>query len=167
MFREMRRSRQQLPAAECEALLRQGTSGVLALAGDDGYPYAVPLSYVFAEGRLFFHCAPAGHKLDAVRRCDKASFCVIGQDRVAPLEYTTHYRSVIAFGRIRILTGETERRAAIEALALKYAPEDTAARREAEIRRYWPELCLLELTVEHLTGKECIELTRQRGSRAP
>ena len=74
MFRELRRKKQALSGAECEAVLERGTHGVLALAGDDGYPYAVPLSYLYADGKLVFHCAKAGHKMDAVARCNKASF---------------------------------------------------------------------------------------------
>ena len=101
MFRPMRRHRQQLSQGDCAAILSRGTSGVLAVAGDGGYPYAVPLSYVYQEGTLFFHCAKAGHKLDALRRCSKASFCVIDQDQVVPPEYTTYFRSAIAFGSWR------------------------------------------------------------------
>ena len=104
MFRPMRRNKQALSPAQCEAVLTRGSSGVLAVSGDDGYPYAVPLSYVYAGGRLYFHCAASGHKLDAVRRCSKASFCVIDQDRVVPEEYTTYFRSVIVFGQVRELT---------------------------------------------------------------
>ena len=83
MFREMRRKRQALSKEECEEILLRATSGVLAVSGDDGYPYAVPLSYVYEEGKLFFHCAKAGHKLDAIFRNEKASFGVVGQDKVA------------------------------------------------------------------------------------
>lgn len=79
MFRQMRRKRQELPREECLEILREGTSGVLALLGDGGYPYAVPLSYVYDGGKIYFHSARAGHKLDALRGCDRASFCVIGQ----------------------------------------------------------------------------------------
>ena len=84
MLPEMRRKAQQLPPAEAEAILRAGSSGVLALAGAEGYPYALPISYVYHEGRLYFHCALTGHKLDAVARCPKASLCVIAQDDVVP-----------------------------------------------------------------------------------
>lgn len=162
MFRQMRRKRQELPREECLEILREGTSGVLALLGDGGYPYAVPLSYVYDGGKIYFHSARAGHKLDALRGCDRASFCVIGQDLVVPEEYTTHFRSVIAFGRMRELTDAGEIRRAIEALALKYAPEDSAERRAAAIERDWDALCMLELDIEHLSGKECIELTKRR-----
>ena len=154
MFREMRRKRQALTQAQCQAILEQGSCGVLALSGDDGYPYAVPLSYLYHQGKLYFHCAKSGHKLDALRREPKASFCVVAQDQVVPLEYTTLYRSVIVFGRLRELEDDGEKRAAIEALALKYAPQDTPAHREEAIRRDWGPLCVLELTPEHVSGKQ-------------
>ena len=158
MFREMRRKRQALTQAQCQAILEQGSCGVLALSGDDGYPYAVPLSYLYHQGKLYFHCAKSGHKLDALRREPKASFCVVAQDQVAPLEYTTLYRSVIVFGRLRELEDDGEKRAAIEALALKYAPQDTPAHREEAIRRDWGPLCVLELTPEHVSGKQSKDL---------
>ena len=162
MFREMRRTRQALPPEEISAVLERGTSGVLALAGDDGYPYAVPISYVYDGERIYFHSARAGHKLDAVRREPKASFCVIDQDQIVPAEYTTYFRSVIAFGRIRVLEDEGEKRAAIEKLAEKYAPEDSPENRRQAIDREWKPLCMLELTIDHLSGKEAIELVRKR-----
>ena len=158
MFRELRRKRQALSRADCEAVLSRGTSGVLALAGDDGYPYAVPLSYLYEDGKLLFHCAREGHKLDAVARCDKASFCVIDQDRVVPEEYTTYFRSVIAFGRIRVIGNDGERRSAVERLAPKYHPGDTPEHRNRYTDSEWAPLCMLEMTVEHLSGKQATEL---------
>ena len=160
MFREMRRNRQALSAGDASALLEAGTSGVLAVAGDDGYPYAVPLSYACdREGeRIWFHCARSGHKLDAVRRCEKASFCVSVQDQIVPEEYTTYYQSVIAFGTIRLLSDEAEKMAAIEKLALKYTPHGAAQKQAEEIKRFFPALCMMELTITHLTGKKAKEL---------
>ena len=108
-FREMRRKRQQLSEEESIAILEKATAGTLALLGDDDYPYAVPISYVYNEGKLYFHSALAGHKVDAIRKCDKASFCVIEQDDVQPKKYTTFYRSVIAFGRIHIIEDGQEK----------------------------------------------------------
>ena len=105
MFREMRRKRQALSASEVAEILHIGTSGVLALLGDGEYPYAVPLSYVYDEGKLYFHSATSGHKIDAAERSAKASFCVIDQDSIRPEKYTT-FRSVIVFGRIRVITDE-------------------------------------------------------------
>ena len=161
-FRAMRRARQQLPETVCREILNKNTAGVLAVLGDDGYPYAVPLSYVYADGCLYFHCAKTGHKLDALRRCDKASFCVIDQDQVVPEEYTTYFRSVIAFGRAEVLEQPGEIRAAIDKLAAKYHPADSAENRAAFIEKELVALCMVRLRIEHLTGKEAKELVRAR-----
>ena len=162
MFRDLRRKRQALSPQACADVLARGTSGVLAVAGDGGYPYAVPLSFLYDGGKLYFHCARAGHKLDAIRRDPRASFCVIDQDQVVPAEYTSYFRSVIAFGQVRILDSEEEMRQAVEKLALKYAPEDSSSNRQSAIQREWDSLCMLEMTVEHLSGKEAVELVRLR-----
>lgn len=164
MFREMRRTRQKLSQEEAEAILQRGTSGVLALSGDDGYPYAVPISYVYAEGKIFFHCAAAGHKIDAIRHSGKASFCVIDQDLVVPEKYTTYFRSAIAFGQIRILEDAQEKRAAMETLAVKYTPGDAEGRKK-KIDLLFNVLCMLELTIEHLSGKESLELVNAKKSQ--
>ncbi len=160
MFQVMRRSRQALSWQETEEILRRGTSGVLALAGAEGDPYAVPLSYVYTQGILYFHCAKVGHKLESIRRCEKASFCVVDRDEIKPEAYTTYYRSAIAFGRVRILESEEEKRRAIEQLSQKYHPMDTPAHRKAVIDREYAPLCMLAFTVEHMTGKQAIELTK-------
>ncbi len=158
MFREMRRKKQILTPEKSIEILKKGTSGVLALSGDDGYPYAVPLSYVYENSMLYFHGAKEGHKIDATRTCDKASFCVVEQDHIVPPKYTTYYRSAIAFGRIRILEDEKEVRRAAWLLAVRYYPEDTESGRQEEINKYWKSLCMMEFSIEHLTGKESIEL---------
>lgn len=154
MFSPMRRTRQELPEEEWQDILRKGTSGVLAVLDTDGYPYAVPLSYLYAEGKLIFHGAVTGHKLEAIRHHDKASFCVIAQDDVVPLEYTTNYRSVIAFGTMRIIEDEAEKRRTIELLMKKYAPYDTVDHRNAEIESAWKRFHIFELLIDHVTGKE-------------
>ena len=158
MFRDMRRKDQVLSREECLAVLDRGTSGVLAVHGDDGYPYAVPLSYAYEDGKLWFHCARTGHKLDAILRDPKVTFCVVDRDQVVPLEYTTYFRSVIAFGRMRILEDDGEKRAAIEVLSLKYAPKEPREHLDRVIEKEWAPLCILEMTVEHLSGKQAIEL---------
>lgn len=160
MFRQMRRNKQALPEKSVFAVLERGTSGVLALYGDEDYPYAVPLSYVYRNGKLYFHCAKSGHKLDAIRRNCKASFCVVDQDLVVPETYTTYFRSVIAFGRIRILTVEDEIRSAMLSMAEKYAPSNTSEAHVLAISKDWAPLCVLEMEIDHLTGKEAIELVR-------
>lgn len=162
MFREMRRKKQALSKEDCAAILNRGTSGVLALAGDNDYPYAVPISYVYSGEKLYFHCAKSGHKLDAIRRNAKASFCVIDQDQIVPEEYTSYFRSVIVFGTIRVLNDDKEKKNAIDELALKYAPNNTAENRQEAIEREWNPLCMLEMSIDHISGKEAIELVKKR-----
>ena len=162
MFREMRRKKQALSPEETAAVLERGTSGVLALAGDEGYPYAVPLSYAYEAGRLYFHCAKSGHKLDAIRQCERASFCVIDQDQVVAEEFTTYFRSAVAFGRMRIVEDEGEMLRAVQLLAAKYAPETSEEVRQEAIRREWAGLCVLEMQIDHMSGKQAKELSRRQ-----
>lgn len=164
MFREMRRSRQQLSDAESMEILLRGTSGVLALAGDDGYPYAVPLSYVYREGVIWFHCAVTGHKLDALRRNDKVSFCVIDRDQVIPEKLTSAYRSVIVFGRTRVVEDEGEKRRAARWLGEKYDP-DNRSDMDREIDETLPRMSVIRLDIEHMTGKEGRVLTQARENK--
>jgi len=161
MFREMRRKNQALSLEECILILNNGTSGVLAVSGDNDYPYAVPLSYVYHDSKIFFHCAISGHKLDAIARNEKVSFCVIDQDKVVPQEYTTYFRSVIVFGKARILEDEAEKRSALEKLAARYSP-DYEQGRLREIDKQLKRVCVVELAIEHMTGKEAIELVRTK-----
>ena len=161
-FRKMRRIKQQLTEEECTQILERNTSGVLAVLGDGGYPYAVPLSYVYYDHNLYFHCAKSGHKLDAICDCDKVSFCVIDQDLVIPQEYTTYFRSVIAFGRAKVMECDSEILSAIERLAMKYAPEDTGENRDAAIEKEYHLMCMVKIEVEHMSGKEAIELVQSR-----
>lgn len=164
MFRDMRRKNQQLAWAECEEVLHRNTSGVLAVLGDEGYPYAVPLSYAYDSGALYFHCAKSGHKLDAIRRCDKVSFCVTDQDTVVPQEYTTYFRSVIVFGRARILESEQEKRAALQKIAVKYSPAEPKESRDQEIAKSMAAVCIVKIDIEHITGKEAKELVKNKNA---
>ena len=161
-FRPMRRHRQQLSREECERILGRCTSGVLALTGDGGYPYAVPLSYVYADGAIIFHSAVEGHKVDAIRRDSRCSFCVIEQDEIKPAEFTTYFRSVIVFGRIQILENDNEKVRALRLLGSRYSPGDEPGLQH-EIDKSLDHVLLLRLDVEHLSGKQAIELVRANG----
>lgn len=165
-FRKMRRKNQDIPQEECIEILKRGTAGVLAVQGDHEYPYAVPLSFVYREGKLYFHCAREGHKLDALRRSAKASFCVIDQNRIVPEEYTTYYRSVIAFGQAEVVNDPQEQHDALLLLAEKYCPGDTPAHREEKSAGTAGYTAVIRFTVEHITGKEGKALAQQR-STAP
>lgn len=151
-----------LSVEECIEILNKGTSGILALLGDHNYPYAIPISYVYCNSKLYFHGAKSGHKIDAINKCSKASFCVIDQDKIIPEKYTTYFRSVIAFGNIHIMENEIEIKKAMEDLAKKYSPADNETGRNAEIEKEWKHLCMMEFSIEHLSGKEAIELAKTK-----
>ncbi len=159
-FRQMRRKRQQLAEEESIAILQKATAGTLALLGDDDYPYAVPISYVYHEGRLYFHSALEGHKVDAICKCDKASFCVIEQDDVQPEKYTTFFRSVIAFGRIHIIEDGEEKLETARLIGNRYNPHQDEALQK-EIENGFSRMLAIRFDIEHLTGKEAIELVKQ------
>ena len=161
MFREMRLKRQLLSKEDTQKVLYQGTSGVLAVSGDDDYPYAVPLSYVYDGHKIYFHGAKAGHKLDSIVKNPKASFCVIDKDQIVPDEYTTYFRSVIVFGEIQIIEEVSTKRKALELLGRKYSPGLEQSLQE-EINRAFDRTCVIELKIKQMTGKQGIELTRSK-----
>ncbi len=144
--------------ADCEDALREGSWGVLAVTGDEGWPYAVPVNYVYAGGCIWIHGAKAGHKMDAVRRDSRVSFCVTAMAQNRPEEFTTYYRSVIAFCRAAIVEDPEEKRRAIIQLADRFSPDEPPERRDREIDREWNALSIIRLDIEHMTGKMAIEL---------
>lgn len=159
MERKLRRIKQELPACECIEILKRGKYCVWAVAGDNDYPYAVPINYVYSNGDLYIHCANQGHKLDAIRRNPKCSICVTDKDDVVPEEFTTFFRSVIAFGEAEIVE---EGKSKIEALILlsdKYAPGIDP---KEEIAKFLKTVCIVRIHLSRITGKEAIELTRMR-----
>ena len=160
-FRSMRRKRQQLSEEKSIGILQKSTAGTLALLGDGGYPYAVPISYVYAEGKLYFHSALSGHKVDAIRKCDKASFCVIDKDDVQPEKYTTYFRSVIAFGRIHIIEDEQEKLETARLLGDRYNPNQEEALQK-EIEKGLSRMVMIRFDIEYLTGKQAIELVKRK-----
>lgn len=162
MFREMRRKKQVLSLEENIQVLNRGTSGVLAVSGDDDYPYAVPLSYVYHDNKIFFHCAKTGHKLDSIIRDEKVSFCVIDKDQIVQEEYTSYFRSVIVFGKARILEEDTEKRKALEILTARYSPDQEKIHQLQTIEKEYNIVCMIELTIEHMSGKEAMELVKAK-----
>lgn len=161
MFREMRRKKQLLSEAEAIEILESCTSGVLAVTGDHDYPYTVPLSYTYKDNKLFFHCAKTGHKIDGIKRNDKVSFCVIDKDEVIQKTFNTLYRSVTVFGRAKILRDDDEKQYALESLLEKYSP-DYFEEGQGEIESDWNNVCVVEIKVEHMTGKAAMELLKNK-----
>ena len=154
MFREMRRKGQKLSGEMCERILTEATSGVLGVIGDDGYPYTVPVSHVYYNGKIAFHCAKEGHKIDAIRSNDKVSFCVIAQDNVMPKERTTAYISVIAFGKARIVDDEQGLRRIAGLVGDKFShdyPQECQDEIDEVIAA--DRMYCVEIEIEHLSGK--------------
>ena len=146
MFRELTRKNKQLPPEECTAILKTEKRGVLSVAGDDGYPYGMPMNHYYSEkdGNLYFHCGRSGHRLDALRRWNKVSFCVYDSGYREEGGWAMHIRSVIVFGRMEILD-DPELVADIAAGLSRKFTDDEAYIRE-EIRRYGAETLMLKLT---------------------
>lgn len=162
MTHTMRRKRQTLVSDVCTDILTHASAGVLALADQSGQPYAVPLSYVYVDGILYFHSAKTGYKLDLIRENPRASFCVIADDHIVPERFTTYYRSVIACGTMRLVNDDDEARHAITLLGRKYAPNESQAALKKEIDSAWPALTILAMHVDTLTGKEALELAKAK-----
>lgn len=143
-----------MPHEECEQILRDATSGVLAVYGDGGYPYAVPVSHVYEDGKILFHCAKEGHKIDAIRRNEKVSFCVIAQDEVMPKERTTAFISVIVFGRAHIIDDEAGLRRIARMIGKKFSadsPEECEKETNEVIAAN--RMYCVEISVDHISGK--------------
>lgn len=154
-FRPMRRFKQQLTDAECIAILQSQPRGILAVLGDGGYPYTVPLDFFYDDGRLYFHCAKEGHKLDAIRRCDKVSFCVLTDGIKEPDSWWYHFDSVVCFGRICTVDDGVRKDALLRQLGAKYFPQGYDL--EGDMAKNAPRAEVLELRIEHLSGKRVKE----------
>lgn len=156
----MRRKKQLLTEEQTEQIMCNGITGILGVLGDDGYPYTVPVNYVYENKVIYFHCAKAGHKLDAIRNCEKVSFCVIEKEDVIPEKFTSFFRSAIAFGKASEITDDDTKLKAMQLLNSKYAP-GLVKDGDKAIQNEWNRLCVIKIDVEHLTGKEAIELVKK------
>ncbi len=150
MFRKLLRHKQQLSDSECIAVLKHELRGILSVMGDEGYPYGLPIDHWYCEknGKLYFHCGKIGHKLDAIRNCDKVSYCVMDSGTPEEGGWALYFRSVIVFGRAKII--EITRQ-----LSQKFT--DDTAYIEDEIRRFAAGTLCVELTPEHICGKRIHE----------
>jgi hypothetical protein len=153
MFREMRRSKQELSQQECVELLNSQPRGVLSLLGDDGYPYGIPMTHWYnaQDGKLYFHGAKSGHKIDALNAWDKVSFCVYDAGYRKEGEWSLNIRSVVVFGRIRAVDDPKKAAEICHALCRKFSDDPDYPQREW--RQAGDSVLCLELTPEHITGK--------------
>lgn len=160
MFRKMRRSTQLLSNEKCVEMLMQENRGVLSVLGDNDYPYGLPLNFVYdptrgEHGSILFHTALQGHKIDALSSLDKCSFCVMDQGERNEGEWWYHVNSVICFCHASIVEDPQRKHDALFALASKYFPPEIDI--EADIARNGERTLMVELTIDHLTGKRVQE----------
>lgn len=153
MFRELIRKNKKLSLEECIHILKTEKRGVLSVNGDNGYPYGMPMNHLYDEedGKIYFHCGKAGHRLDALRKDNKVSFCVYDKGYRKPGQWPLNINSVVVFGRINIVSDYDKIAAVTTKLSHKFTPDDTYIR--DEIERNIHRTLLLELTPEHICGK--------------
>lgn len=154
----MKRQKQALSEIEIKQIMESCKTGILACLGDDGYPYAVPLNYVYYKNIIYFHCAKSGHKLDAIINNPKVSFTVVAEDKIISEAYTTYFSSVIGFGKARIVEGD-EWVSGFKALVEKYSGDQpTKEKHDAVMTCKQTQIIAIDL--EHITGKQAKELVK-------
>ena len=153
MFREVARVKQKLSDEECMEILKSEPRGVLSLIGDDDYPYGMPMNFLYIpeDNAIYFHGGRKGHKIDAIMKNNKASFCTYDSGFRKPGEWSLNIKSVIAFGRIEMIDdmGETERISRL--LSYKFTDDEDYI--EAEIEHDLKRTLCFALKIEHMTGK--------------
>ena len=153
MFREVTRAKQALSTVECIEILKAEKRGVLSVLGDEGYPYGMPMNHWYCEedGKLYFHSGMKGHRSDAMKACDKASFCVYDAGYRREGEWALNIRSVIVFGRLQVVEDEAAALEFIRRLSAKFTDDTDYV--EREIGQAMDHTLIFSLTPEHITGK--------------
>ena len=153
MFRDLLRKKQQLSTEDCIEVLKNETRGVLSVIGDEGYPYGSPMNHFYKEeeGKIYFHCGKVGHRLDALKACDKASFCVYDRGYRREGEWALNVKSVIVFGRVEIIDDHDTIVDITTKLSYKFTQDEAYI--QGEIAHDAHRTLLLALTPEHICGK--------------
>ena len=153
MFREMLRKKQQLTQEACIEILKKEPRGVLSVLGDDGYPYGMPMNHYYCEedGNIYFHSGKNGHRVDALKHCDKASFCVYDGGFRREGEWAMNISSVIVFGRIEMIEDQEQIYKIARLLSYKFTNDEEYI--EREIQKSGPGTMMFALVPEHMTGK--------------
>lgn len=157
MFRPIRRKQKEIDMATAKSLLQHERRGVLAVNGDSGYPYAIPVNYLYDEEhqKIYFHGAKAGHKADAIRACDKVCFTVFGNETVKEEPWAPYVQSVVVFGRCRLAEMDGAALTMLKQFAMKYYPDEDTA--DAEMATSAKAAQLFVIEIEHMSGKEIKE----------
>ncbi|MDP2875356.1 MAG: pyridoxamine 5'-phosphate oxidase family protein [Holophaga sp.] len=152
MFHEIRRRDRAITETEAWEILAQSEWGVLSTLGEDGWPYGVPVNHVVLDGRIYLHCAQAGHKLENLAFESRVSYCAVASSEVLPAELSTNFESVVLFGRAIAVNDDTEKRRALEALLTRFAPQHPAEGAEA-MRTEFSRTTVVRITPDHISGK--------------
>lgn len=157
MFRPIRKKKNQISDEAAKELLRTSRRGVFAVNGDDGYPYAIPINFLYDEDaqKIYFHGSRAGHKVDSLRACDKVCFTVYGNETIKDEPWAPYMQSVVVFGRCRLLESGEESLALVKRFAMKYYPDESLV--DIEITEGGKAVQMYEITIEHYSGKEVQE----------
>ncbi len=157
MFRDVVRKKQKLNEDECISILKTEKRGVLSVIGDDGYPYGMPLNHFYNEddGKIYFHSGKTGHKIDAMRSCEKASFCVYDSGIKSPDSWILNFKSVVVFGRIEFIEDNSKAIEISRQLSLKFTDDEEYINRE--IKNFGDKVLVFALVPEHITGKRVNE----------
>ena len=153
MFRPMRRILQQISEEECLRILQEEKRGILSMYGENGYPYGIPMNHWYnpEDGKLYFHGAKTGHKLDALARDNRVSYCVHDAGYRKEGEWALNISSVVVFGRISLVTDEGRAREICACLCRKFTDDEEYV--EKELKNALPRVQCLELCIDHMTGK--------------
>lgn len=158
MFKPIRKKINEIDRSVVETLLQSNRRGILAMNGDDGYPYAIPINYYYdrAAQKIYFHGAKAGHKVEALKASDKVCFTVYGNERIDESEFWAPYvQSVVVFGRCRLLEAGSESIDRLKEFAMKYYPGEQLV--DEEIAHAGRAVQMFEITIEHMSGKQVQE----------
>lgn len=157
MFRPIRKKKNQISDEAAKELLRTSRRGVFAVNGDDDYPYAIPINFLYDEDaqKIYFHGSRAGHKVDSLRACDKVCFTVYGNETIKDEPWAPYMQSVVVFGRCRLLESGEESLVLVKRFAMKYYPDESLV--DIEIAEGGKAVQMYEITIEHYSGKEVQE----------
>jgi len=153
MFRELARKNKQLSTEDCLKVLQEEPRGVLSVIGDDAYPYGMPMNHWYNEedGKIYFHCGKVGHRLDALKKHDKVSFCVYDQGYRNEGDWALNVKSVIVFGRMEVIDDMEKIIDITTKLSYKFTQDEEYIKKEIEL--YGNGTLLLQLVPEHICGK--------------
>lgn len=157
MFRELSRKNQQISCEQCLEILENEVRGILSVIGDNGYPYGMPMNYYYDknDGKLYFHCGKNGHRTDALKKCNKVSFCVTDKGTRKTGEWAINFRSVIIFGRVDFIEDIDEIIRISRALSYKFTSDTQYIDKEIEL--YAHKTLCFSLTPENICGKRVNE----------